>query len=130
MAPEDAAPGDRVAPMDPIDLSQLDNIAADDSEKTEILHEFLTQTRMDFAELQTALDKRDIPATLRIAHRIKGSSRMVGAGELASVCMAMEQAGRQGSLEVAMTAITELNRVLHWLEVHLDATAAGSTVSR
>ena len=68
--------------------------------------DFMTQTRLDLAGLRSALTTQNLPARVRIAHRMKGSSRMVGAQDLAAACEAMERAVGASSPEEAMTTWT------------------------
>jgi HPt (histidine-containing phosphotransfer) domain-containing protein len=60
---------------------------------------------------------------------MKGSSRMVGAGDLAAACESMERAARQGSTEDAGTAKAAMGRALERLEVHVAETT-GQTRSK
>lgn len=111
--------------QDPIDLSQLNDLLAEPGEVDGILHELLTQLRIDLAELENAVGKQDIPAVVRVAHRIKGAGRMVGANPLASVCEAMKQEGKQGRLMFEAEVKSELMRLLAWLDARLNpATSA------
>jgi len=54
------------------------------------IEEFRTALDGDVTSLDAALDCSDTTAIMRQAHRIKGASRMVGAGELASAAAALE----------------------------------------
>jgi HPt (histidine-containing phosphotransfer) domain-containing protein len=118
---------DGYAPVAPLDLARLDDIASDEDEKTEILCDLLRQSRIDLSELETALDAGDIPAMARISHRIKGAARMVGADQLATVFSAMEQDSKQGSVVDADVAVAALTRMVQWLEAHLNETAGETT---
>lgn len=80
----------------PIDLAELDKLAASVDERSDILRAYLEQTRIDCAELEAALAQSDVQASLRTAHRMKGASRMVGAHPLARACEALEYALRRG----------------------------------
>jgi HPt (histidine-containing phosphotransfer) domain-containing protein len=60
--------------------------------------------------LKSAIAGGDAPAVKVSAHSLKGSSRMVGAARLASVCVRIEQhLARQGleGLERELTALDE-----------------------
>ncbi len=75
------------APLDPANLSKL---AVTAGEQAEILQDFISHTRIDMGEMLVALTLADVVACIRIAHRMKGSSMMVGARDLASACQSME----------------------------------------
>ncbi len=125
--PDDAADaGSGAAQMAPIDLAELDKIAASAAERAEILLDFMTQSRIDLARLPSALTLQDLPACARIAHRMKGSSRMVGARELAATCETMERAARQGSPEDAGTAQAAMNRALEQFRAHVAETTGAN----
>ncbi len=121
----------RVSDMqqDPIDLSQLDDLLAGAGDVNDILHELLTQSRIDLVELENALGKQDIPEVVRVAHRIKGAGRMVGANQLASICEAMEQEGKQGRLKFEAEAKSELMRLLAWLDARLNPATSARTAN-
>jgi HPt (histidine-containing phosphotransfer) domain-containing protein len=102
-----------------LDLMALDKIAATPVERTEILLDFMTQTRSDLAALTVALLAPSLPACTRIAHRMKGSSLMVGAQALAAACESMENAARQNSLPDAAAAKTVIERAMEILEAHI-----------
>lgn len=110
----------------PIDLAELDKIAANAADRTEVLRDFMAQTRSDLADLEAVLKKQDLPACVRIAHRMKGSSRMVGAQDLAAACETMERAARQGSPQDAGAAKAAMNRAFEHLETHLAQTAGAN----
>jgi len=107
----------------PIDLAALDQIAANAADRTEILRDFLAQTRSDLTELEAALN--DLAATERLAHRMKGACRMVGARELETACEALQGAARQGNPEDARAAKAALDLAMARLDAHL-AQAAGA----
>jgi PAS domain S-box-containing protein len=118
--PDDAADaGSDAARIAPLDLTELDKIVANAAEREEILLDFMTQIRSDLAGLRASLTMQDFPACTRIAHRMKGSSGMVGARDLAAACGTMERAARQGSPEDAGAAKAAMERALERLEAHL-----------
>ncbi|HEV8257267.1 MAG TPA: ATP-binding protein [Casimicrobiaceae bacterium] len=102
-----------------IDLIALDKIAATPADRAEILLDFMTQTRSDIAALTAALLMPSLPVCLRIAHRMKGSSLMVGAQALAAACESMESAARQSNMQDAAAAKPVIDRALEKLEAHI-----------
>jgi CheY-like chemotaxis protein len=103
----------------PIDLTELNKIALSAAERAEILLDFMTQMRSDLARLRAAWTAQDLPACARIAHRMKGSSGMMGARDLAAACDGMERAAQQD--EDAGPAKAAMERALERLEAHLAA---------
>jgi signal transduction histidine kinase/DNA-binding response OmpR family regulator len=102
----------------PIDLAELQKIAANAADRTEILRDFMAQTRSDLTELEAALKRQDLAATGHVAHRMKGASRMVGAHELAAVCETIEHAPRRGDPDGVDAAKVALNRAMERLDAH------------
>ncbi|MGP1679580.1 MAG: response regulator [Burkholderiales bacterium] len=121
---EDAVSG--AVQNSPIDLAELDKIAATAAERAEILLDFMTQTRPDLVALHAALANQDFPACARIAHRMKGSGRMVGVRDLAAACASMERAALQGNPQDAAAAKAEMDRTLQELEAHLAHSAGAN----
>ena len=66
-------------------------------------------------EIEAAFKRRDAPATGAAAHKLKSSSRAVGANALADLCEALEQAGRSGTwhdLEAGVARLRSLFRAV------------------
>jgi PAS domain S-box-containing protein len=104
----------------PIDLAELDKLAASVDERSDILRAFLEQTRIDCAELEAALAQSDVQASLRTAHRVMGASRMVGAHPLAHACEALEHALRSGEPSDARVVRDALQRLQAQLAEAID----------
>lgn len=104
----------------PIDLAALGKIAANAADRAEILDDFMAQARADLAELAAALD--DLAACERLAHRMKGACRMVGARELEAVCESLQEAARQGNAQDSHAAHEALSRAMARLEAYLAPT--------
>ncbi|MEQ1814045.1 MAG: ATP-binding protein, partial [Candidatus Nitrotoga sp.] len=108
------------------DFTVLDELSDNPADKMEILLNFMSQTRSDFAELEAAVAMWDFQASMRIAHRMKGASRVVGAREMAAACEAMEHAMRQGKPASTSTIKAALLR----LESHLAGVMGGNQDER
>ena len=98
----------------PIDYSELDKLVSSAADKAEVLREFMTQSWSDLAALEAALTSRDFSVAARIAHRMKGASRMVGARELTAACLILQST--IGKADHIHTVRSELDR----LAAHLD----------
>ena len=95
----------------PIDFAELEKVVPDKAEHAAVLQDFLAQIRMDLPTLTGALQRGDQVTAERMAHRIKGSSRMVGATGMAQTCAGIEQAARVGDIAAARAAGKILNEV-------------------
>jgi PAS domain S-box-containing protein len=104
-------------------IDGLGAIATTAAEQDEILQDFITHNDSDLANLRAAQIVMDLPACARIAHRMKGSSQMVGARELASACAAMEHAARQGVAEDLSKATVAMDGALERLLVRFAETS-------
>lgn len=105
-------------PAELIDYKRLDAITDNAADKAAILRDFLAQTRFDLIDLEAAMETHDIPTSVRIAHRMKGASWMVGALVLSSAIKVMESSVRQGKLE----GVGEVRMALEQLATYLSKT--------
>ena len=96
----------------------------DQAVERDILREFKVANDADAAALGEALARRDLPAIVRAAHRIKGASRMVGAQDLGTVCAAIERAGRAEDLTAVLAEEPRLRHELTRLTTHLERVGA------
>ena len=125
-APEAAAPADDVAGAadgpQVLDVRVLESLVGTDRA---VLRTFLTEyrerARQDAEALRAALAEANLPRVASIVHRLKSSSRAVGALVLGDLCADIESAAkRHGSDEVTASlrlfdqALLELERALAW----------------
>lgn len=108
----------------PIDSVVLAKIANNPIDVLGILKDFIEQTQSDFAELMVAMKRQDFSACARIAHRIKGASRMVGAHRLAAACETTEKALHECAIEALEVAKAMLDRELDNIEGYFVKTKA------
>ena len=85
------------------DVAVLNRFVSGHEVQREMLRVYEKQMRLDLDELQSALQQEDSAATVSVAHRIKGASRMVGALELGDLCERIEHAVKRGELGAART---------------------------
>ena len=107
------------APIEPGPLAEL--TGGDQAMERDILLEYKTANDQDVAALSEALARKDLPGVVRAAHRIKGASRMVGAGALAAVCASIEQAGRQEDWPAVTAEESRLRREVERLDAYLTS---------
>jgi signal transduction histidine kinase/DNA-binding response OmpR family regulator len=99
-----------------IDRAVLASMTASDGEvERQVMADFQEVSMQDEQELLHAYERGDVQTVARIAHRIKGASRMVGAVVLAEACESLERlalAQDCGDLSRAMQRLRdELHRV-------------------
>ena len=94
-----AAAGDGAATA-AIDPSVLEELTGGDAElAAEVLDEFIATTRGDLGGLGDALAARELDDLRRLAHRVKGAARAVGAQPTADIGQAIESLAALGAEE-------------------------------
>ncbi len=82
----------------PIDSQALKSVFGDDEETfREILGDFIEPATANVREITDAADAGDAAAVGAAAHKLKSSSRSVGAYELGDLCFELEKAGKEGN---------------------------------
>lgn len=102
----------------PIDYSVLNMIVMDKTEQIQVLRDFQSHIRADYSKLLEMLEQNSHAHIEDTAHRMKGSSRIVGARHLATACEDIEKAARNGNIVVARTAKVELDKAIKQLETY------------
>jgi HPt (histidine-containing phosphotransfer) domain-containing protein len=75
--------------------------------------------RADLTKLRHELDKSNYSSLEQTAHRMKGSSKMVGATDIALACFNVEQAAKKENLSNVTTEIEQLVKAIEQLEIYL-----------
>ncbi|MBT9568550.1 MAG: CHASE3 domain-containing protein [Thiobacillus sp.] len=99
----------------PISFSELDKLVSSEPDRAEVLREFMAQSWADLAALDAAMKVPDTALAARIAHRLKGASRMVGARELTAACVFTVTMARQGQLRDIQAMRDALGRLATYL---------------
>lgn len=87
--------GGGAAPGGPIDVSALTYIFGDDQETIhEVLADFVDPAWQTVAEIEAAFEQREAKDIGALGHKLKSSSRAVGANALSDLCQALEAAGK------------------------------------
>jgi PAS domain S-box-containing protein len=103
----------------PIDFDILKGVVPDSTEQIQVLHDFQAHIRADRSKLLKMLKQGDQVNVERTAHRMKGSSRMVGAKDLANVCATIEQAAQGADMAAARAASVALDEAIRQFETFL-----------
>jgi CheY-like chemotaxis protein len=100
-----------------LDTSVLEKLVGNDSAVVEaLLSEYLSSARELHRDLQTAEAEHEIKRLSDLAHRLKSSSRSVGALDLASACQALEDASHRGAPALLHTAKARVEATLKQVE--------------
>ncbi len=104
----------------PIDYSVLDAIINNKDEQSQLLRDFLVYIQTDRSQLEALLEQDDCAATQSCAHRMKGSSRMVGAVRLGNACASIEETAKAGDMTAVRVSVVELDAALREMEEFVD----------
>jgi signal transduction histidine kinase/DNA-binding NarL/FixJ family response regulator len=109
---QDAAAPPTARPIDPSVLELL--AGGDDELVVEVLDDFIAATDDDLVVLRDHAGGGGAEQLRRIAHRVKGAARAVGAGPLADTAQKLERLGADGAIdrERALALIDELAAAL------------------
>ncbi len=106
----------------PIDPSALKNVFGDDDEVfKEILNDFVGPATANAEEIAAAVSSKSAGDVGAAAHKLKSSSRSVGANELADICETLEQAGKQGDWDVINASAERLPGIMREVVAHIGA---------
>jgi signal transduction histidine kinase/CheY-like chemotaxis protein/CHASE3 domain sensor protein/HPt (histidine-containing phosphotransfer) domain-containing protein len=101
-----------------IDRSMLAELSGGDAEsERRILQDFRRANDTDAESLWRAVAEHDTAQVSRVAHRMLGASRMIGAKRIALVCERIESASRANDWK-AVTAGAEMYQ-FEWLQLNL-----------
>jgi HPt (histidine-containing phosphotransfer) domain-containing protein len=104
----------------PIDAEMLDEISGGDAAVgREFLGRFGEFNRNDVSLLRKAVEHRDLAQMRRIAHRMKGASRTVGANPLGNACELLERAVRGGDWDRVLSTMSLVEGEIARLEAYL-----------
>jgi signal transduction histidine kinase/CHASE3 domain sensor protein/DNA-binding NarL/FixJ family response regulator len=113
----------------PIDAAILDEIAAgDDDLAREVLERFHRHNQEDVAHLLDGIERVDSLAVVFASHRIKGSSRTVGASALAEVCERLERAGNANDWTAIAGNLDALHRETARLDAYIESQSRPATL--
>ncbi len=110
--------------LDPTALAQF--TGGDETERREILLDFIDANRSDSDSLRGSIADSDIGAIVRWSHRVKGASRMIGATLFSEAAERLEQAARKGTMSAIQKCVPEFEREHTRLVNYIDAQTGGS----
>ena len=106
---------------DPIQRDVLEAIVKDPASQEKVLLDFLRYLGSDHEKLLSLFEAEDFSGIESMAHRMEGSSRMIGANEVADACRAVVKAARVEDLGMATAASGTLADAIARLKSHLAA---------
>ena len=105
-----------------IDPSALKSVFGDDEETfKEILNDFVEPASSNVSEIEAALNDHSADGVARAAHKLKSSSRSVGANELADLCQSLETAGNSDDWDEIDISAPRLKGILQKVTNYIKA---------
>ncbi|NQU59427.1 MAG: Hpt domain-containing protein [Rhodospirillales bacterium] len=105
-----------------VDPSALKDIFGDDDETfKEILSDFIEPATSNVGEIETAFNDRSADGVAKAAHKLKSSSRSIGANELADLCQTLEIAGKAEDWDEIDKAAPRLKGVMQEVTDYIKA---------
>lgn len=112
-APIQGAEADRNAETPPVDLTVLESLVGPDPETMlEFFAGFVHSALRTRLELHRACDEGQAHVASRLAHSLRSSALMVGAGRLAALCAEIEIAGSVGTVDAPGALLPAFEREL------------------
>ena len=106
----------------PVDLSALRDIFGDDDETLkEILVDFVQPATDIVGEINAAYEQKSSAGIGAAAHKLKSSSRAVGAHQLADLCQVLEKAGKADEWESVEHEYPKINGLLAEVTEYISA---------
>lgn len=124
-----AMAGNAVAPdAAAVDINVLKAlVGGDETTVYELLAEFQTMSRQEAAALHQSFDAGNIALTAAIAHKLKSSSRSIGALRLGDACAELENAGKAGHKDAVERCVLQFDAALAAVDNELNSLLAKQT---
>ncbi len=111
--------------FEPLDRAVVEEISAGNPVVArEVLVRFHRYNSEDAQRLRGAVSSGDFDRVCEAAHRIRGSSRTVGASDLAIACERMEAAAGKGDWDAVAQAMEDFDREVGRMDRHISGLAA------
>ncbi len=103
-----------------LDSGELKKWFPQHAAQVEMLLKFKQLNRSDVENLKNMLRESDPTAVVKSAHRIKGTSAMIGAKQLENICLDIEWEASHGKLQAARIASDRLDEAIMNIERAID----------
>ncbi len=114
------------APPLPFEAGVIDGLTGGDrGQAAGLLREFLEATAADLVQMQRALEAGNAVELARQAHRLSGSSRLVGAAELATAAHDLEQAAKAADWPQLLPMGADVKTAAERLRLYIEAEYPG-----
>ncbi|HEY9080291.1 PAS domain S-box protein [Magnetovibrio sp.] len=114
------APKSALASTDVIDPSYLRETFGDDDLINEILKDYVAPSKGIIDEIDAAFVARDADGVGKAGHKLKSSSRAIGANALADLCFELEKAGKSADFALIETLYPQLAPAFNAVVTHIE----------
>ena len=104
------------AVVDPTEVRQLLSLGSDQDEVSQLIEEFIADTRVQLKQVHEHYDKRQWSAARDIMHAMKGASATIGAVAIAKRAAQLEKAAIDDLQEHGQLDIAELRGIVDWTQ--------------
>ena len=105
-------------PINPLALSKL--LGDKKNEIQTILNDFAAQVEEIVAEINNAFKEKNTDQIIFSSHKLQSSARLVGAENLADLCLALEKSARNDDWPVMNNLCTELQTAMEQVVKHIN----------
>jgi two-component system, sensor histidine kinase and response regulator len=106
---------------DPIDISALMGMFGNNKSKhLSLLRKFIPQAEFIIEGIYTSCEHESAEKVKDLAHKLKSSSRTVGANELADLCLIIEKSAMQGDWILINSCSEKLYKVMDMVKCYID----------
>lgn len=108
-----------------VDISMITSLVGDDHGRhCRLFGSFTKSTPQIIEDIKRAHESHDADAVRQHAHKMKSSSRSMGANQLADLCERLEKAGRESEWEQINSLVSQLDdnysAVASWIETYCE----------
>jgi len=116
-------------PLDLTTLSDLRQLGGDNDPEfvTTVVKQFLHDSEIHFAGIQQAIEEKNGDSLQKIAHALKGCSRIIGANPLSKIAFHLEEIGQTGNLAEAEVALKKFRSELERVHTALQSELASAS---
>ncbi|KHF24952.1 Hpt domain-containing protein [Solemya velum gill symbiont] len=109
-----------------VDISMLTSLVGDNRMMhCKLFESFTKSTPQIIEDIKQAHERHDVDAVRQHAHKMKSSSRSMGASQLADLCEGLEKAGKESQWDQINSLVSQLDdnysAVASWIETYCSA---------
>lgn len=116
--PDDTRQPENDSPIDPEALTRM--VGDNRDMHRQLLLKFVETTPVIIQQIHTASSEKRADIVGDLGHKLKSSARAIGANELADVCQALEQAGKENNWLNIVQLDSRLDSLMDTIKIYVD----------